>query len=61
MNRTTDLVARYMTDESGATAVEYGLIAALIGIGAIVGMGAFATNTDSAWNNLSDNVSNTVD
>ena len=29
------LVARFVKDESGATAIEYGLIAALIGVGII--------------------------
>ena len=31
-----NLVARFRKDESGATAIEYGLIAALIGVGIIV-------------------------
>ena len=30
------LVTRFVKDESGATAIEYGLIAALIGVGIIV-------------------------
>jgi pilus assembly protein Flp/PilA len=29
------LVARFVNDESGATAIEYGLIAALIAVGAL--------------------------
>jgi pilus assembly protein Flp/PilA len=31
-----NLFARFMNDESGATAIEYGLIAALIGVGIIL-------------------------
>ncbi len=31
-----NLIARYMKDESGATAIEYGLIAALISVVIIV-------------------------
>jgi pilus assembly protein Flp/PilA len=31
-----NLFARFVKDESGATAIEYGLIAALIGVGVIV-------------------------
>ena len=38
-----NLFARFMNDESGATAIEYGLIAALIGVGIIVA----ATNLGS--------------
>ena len=60
MKKTMDLIKCYAADESGATALEYGLIAALIGVGAIVGMGKFATNQDSAWNGLADKVSNTI-
>ncbi len=33
------LFARFLKDESGATAIEYGLIAALIALGIIVGAG----------------------
>lgn len=31
-----NMISRFMNDESGATAIEYGLIAALIGVGIIV-------------------------
>ena len=34
-----NLVSRFMKDESGATAIEYGLIAAIIGVGIIVVLG----------------------
>ena len=34
------LVARFVKDESGATAIEYGLIAALIAVAIIAGAGA---------------------
>jgi len=33
-----NLVSRFMKDESGATAIEYGLIAAIIGVGIILGL-----------------------
>lgn len=32
------LVMRFVNDESGATAIEYGLIAAIVGVGIIVGL-----------------------
>jgi pilus assembly protein Flp/PilA len=32
------VVIRFLKDESGATAIEYGLIAALVAVGAIVAM-----------------------
>ena len=42
------LVARFAKDESGATAIEYGLIAALIGIAIMVG----SSLVGNALNNL---------
>ncbi len=36
----TKLIARFAKDESGATAIEYGLIAALIALAIMVGAGA---------------------
>ena len=38
-----NLMSRFIKDESGATAIEYGLIAALIGVG-IVGGASFLGN-----------------
>jgi pilus assembly protein Flp/PilA len=38
------LVARILTDQDGVTAVEYGLIAALIAVAAVVVMGTAGTN-----------------
>ena len=32
------MIARFVKDESGATAIEYGLIAAIVGIGIIAGL-----------------------
>lgn len=32
------MFARFVKDESGATAIEYGLIAAIVGVGIIVGL-----------------------
>ena len=49
-------VKRFMTNESGATAVEYGLIAALIGVVIIAGAGALGT----ALNNKFQAIGNTV-
>ena len=34
----TNIVARFAKDESGATAIEYGLIAALVGVSIIAGL-----------------------
>ena len=40
-------------DEQGATAIEYGLIAALIAVAAIVGMQALGTSLGTTFTNVS--------
>ena len=43
---------RLWNDEEGATAIEYGLIAALIAVAAIVAMQAVGTSLTSTFNNV---------
>ena len=40
---------RFMKDETGATAIEYGLIAALISLAIVSGVGAFADSLGVLW------------
>ncbi len=47
------LFSRFLKDESGATAIEYGLIAALISVAIITG----ATSLGSTLNNTFANIS----
>lgn len=42
-------LARFAQDESGATAIEYGLIAALIGVAIISGAQLVGTNLNSLF------------
>ncbi|AOG10574.1 MULTISPECIES: Flp family type IVb pilin [Rhizobium/Agrobacterium group] len=49
----TKLFARFVKDESGATAIEYGLIAALISVALITG----ATTLGGALNNTFQGIS----
>jgi pilus assembly protein Flp/PilA len=44
---------KLIRDEQGATAIEYGLIAALIAVAAIVGMQALGTTLQGTFNNVS--------
>lgn len=46
------LIARFARDESGATAIEYGLIASLIGVAIIVGATALGGKLSSALSTL---------
>ena len=53
----TKLFARFVKNESGATAIEYGLIAALIALAIMVGAGALGNSI----NNQFDRIANTLD
>ena len=46
-------VTRFLRDESGATAIEYGLIAALIAVAAITAMQGLGTSLKTTFNNVS--------
>ena len=45
-----NLVTRFIKDESGATAIEYGLIAALIAVALIAGATAVGNAIDEKFN-----------
>jgi len=47
---------KLVSDKKGATAIEYGLIVALIVIAMIGGLKLFAGNAISMWNDVSQNV-----
>lgn len=47
-------------DERAATAIEYGLIAALIGVGLIAGLTAFGDSTNGAWGELTTAVNDSL-
>ena len=48
------LFQRFMADEDGATAIEYGLIAALIAVAAIAAMTTLGENISNTFNTVSD-------
>jgi len=52
-----NFVLRFVKDESGATAIEYGLIAALIAVVIIGAVSAVGTNLKGTFNNIANNVS----
>ena len=47
-----NLFARFVRDDSGATAIEYGLIAALIAVVIIGTLTAFGTNLSTKFNSV---------
>ena len=50
-----------LTDETGATAIEYGLIAALIAVAAITAMGALGNSLSNTFNLVATNMNNASD
>ena len=51
------MIARFMKDESGATAIEYGLIAALIAVAAIAAMTAVGNGLQDTFEDVSNELS----
>ena len=53
------IFARFVKEESGATAIEYGLIAALIALAIMVGAGAVGNSLDAKFQGISDTLNDT--
>ena len=51
-------VAQFMNDESGATAIEYGLIAALIAVGIIAAATTLGGSLSSIFNRIATKLDN---
>ena len=50
------MVKKPMSDESGATAIEYALIAALIAVSGITAMKSLSSKMNGAFGNVADNL-----
>ena len=50
------LMETFVSDETGATAIEYGLIASLIAIGIIAAATTLGTNLSGTFNNVAGNM-----
>jgi pilus assembly protein Flp/PilA len=53
MNR---LIERFIRDETGATAIEYGLIASLIAVVIITAIGALGTNLSTTFKTVAGKI-----
>ena len=51
-------VSRFLKDESGATAIEYGLIAALIAVALVAAMGILGSGLTTSFQGISDKLTN---
>ena len=54
----TKLFSRFLKDESGATAIEYGLIAALISVAIITGATTLGNTLNTVFSNISTKMNN---
>ena len=50
------MILRFLRDESGATAIEYGLIAALISVGIVTAVGLLGDALTTSFTNTADSV-----
>jgi len=53
----TKFAKSFLSNESGATAIEYGLIAALIAVAAIVAMTNIGSSLNATFTNVNTNLS----
>jgi pilus assembly protein Flp/PilA len=51
-----NLFKRFSKDESGATAIEYGLIASLIGVAIILGATTLGSKLNSTFNSIAGSI-----
>lgn len=58
---TLRFIKRFLRDEDGATAIEYGLIAALISVAIIVGATSIGGNLKTVFTEISDKLTLTTE
>lgn len=60
MQKLQQSLTQFFGDESGATAIEYGLISALIAVGAIIAFTFFGNNLVSLFDHVKDRTGNAM-
>lgn len=48
------VVGRFLKDQSGATAVEYGLIIGIIGLGIVISLGSISDGLSAIFGNVAE-------
>ncbi len=56
----TSKIKTFMKDDSGATAIEYGLIAALVSVAAILALQAMGTSLEAIFTSVSETLNSAV-
>lgn len=52
------MIRKFVQDDSGATAIEYGLIAALVSVAIIVMLGLLGENLNATFKTVADELNN---
>ncbi|MDB5437055.1 MAG: Flp/Fap pilin component [Phenylobacterium sp.] len=52
----SNFVTRFLKDESGATAIEYGLIAALVAVVLVTALGAMGNKLSGTFNKVANSL-----
>jgi pilus assembly protein Flp/PilA len=60
MRRFNGLIGGFARDERGTTAIEYGLIAALVAVGMLAGLQVLGSGNTSSWGSTSDKITNAM-
>ena len=60
MHALKQLSSRFARDDRGATAIEYGLIAALMAVGALGGMTMLGGGLSGSWGNTAQKISDSM-
>jgi pilus assembly protein Flp/PilA len=60
MRALTDCARRFAGDESGATSIEYSLIAALVAVGVLAAVQALGGGVSGSWGNTAQKVSDAM-
>lgn len=60
MKKMSEVLSRFLAEESGQDLIEYALVAGLIGLGAVVAMGKLSTTIGNAFNAIGTSLTNNV-
>ena len=60
MNSFKQLLNNLMADESGQDLIEYALVAALVGLGAVASMNTLSKNIGNAFNTVGTNLTSSI-
>ena len=58
--RSMSMFRRFVQDDSGATAIEYGLIAALVSVAIIVALGTLGNNLNTTFSTVANELNGVV-